>query len=145
MLRLHTFGTTQRVQAATLVQPAILGKGVRDFLFDAFLHVALHDRPPLATPDGESPPPTGSQIWVPPINWGRHLVGHAMPGRVDTKGRTRYHEPNMAHPPPSTTPSDSKEWESETWVSQMASLSNFRDHVPGDVPTPDNQQPASSE
>ena len=26
----------------------------------------------------------------------------------------------------------------------MTSLSNFRDHVPDDVPTPDNQQPAPS-
>ena len=26
----------------------------------------------------------------------------------------------------------------------MTSLSNFSDHVPGDIPTPDNQQPAPS-
>ena len=31
-----------------------------------------------------------------------------MPGRVDTKGRTRYHQPDMAHPPSSATPSDTK-------------------------------------
>ena len=67
-----------------------------------------------------------------------------MPGRVDTKGRTRYHEPNMAQPPPSTTPTDTMAWETRTWVDRMASLSNFRDHVPGDVPTPDNQPPAPS-
>ena len=65
-----------------------------------------------------------------------------MPGRLDTKGRTLYHEPNMAQPPPSATPSDTKAWERETWVDRMASLSTFRDHVPGDVPTPNNQQPA---
>ena len=65
-----------------------------------------------------------------------------MPGRVDTKGRTCYHEPNMAHPPPSATPSDTKEWQRETWVDRMASLSNFRDHIPGDVPPPENQLPA---
>ena len=81
---------------------------------------------------------------MPPVDWGQHLVEYPMPGRVDTKSRTRYHEPKMAHPPTSTIPSDTKEWERETWVDRMAYLSNFRDHVPGDVPTPDNQQPASS-
>ena len=67
-----------------------------------------------------------------------------MPRRVDTKGRTRYHEPDMAHPPPSATPSDTKEWERETWVARMASLSNFRHYVPGDIPNHDHQQPAPS-
>ena len=65
-----------------------------------------------------------------------------MPGRVDTQGRTRYHDPNMAHSRPSATPSETKAWERETWVDRMPSLSNFRDHILGDVPTPDNQQPA---
>ena len=142
MLRLDTSGSTQRIQAATLVQAATLGKGSRDFQLDAFLHVARQDRPALAYPDGESLPPTGSWIWVPPIDWGRHLVGHPMPGRVNTKGRTRYHEPNMARSPPSTTRSNTKEWEREKWVDRMASLSTFRDHVPGDVPTP--RQPSAS-
>ena len=137
-------GTTKRIGPTTPVQAATLGEGVRDFLFDAFLHVARHDRPPLATPDGESPPPTGSRILVPPIDWGQHLVRHPMPGHVDTKGRTCYPEPDMAHPPLSATPSDTKEWERETWVDQMASLSNFRHQVPGDVPTPNKQQPALS-
>ena len=68
MLCLRTSGTSTRIRAATLVQAATLGEGVRDFLLDAFLHVARHDRPPRATPDGESPPPTGSRIWVPPID-----------------------------------------------------------------------------
>ena len=144
MLRLHTSGTTQRIRAATLVQAATLGEGVRDFLFDAFLHVARRERPPLATPDGESPPPPGDRVWVPPIDWGRHLVGHPEPGRVYTKGRTRYHEPNVAHPPPSTTPTDTMACERRTWVDRVTSLSNFTDHVPGDIPTPDNQQPAPS-
>ena len=85
MLRFHTSGTTQRIRAISLVQAATLGEGVRDFLFDAFLHVARHDRPPLATPDGESPPPTGDRIWVPPIDWGRHLVGHPVPERENTQ------------------------------------------------------------
>ena len=67
-----------------------------------------------------------------------------MPGRVDTKGRTCYHQPDMANPPPSATPSDTKEWERETWVARMASLSKFRHHVPGDVPSTDDQQPAPS-
>ena len=101
MLRLHTSGTTQRIRAATVVPAATLEEGVRDFLFDAFLHIARYDRSPLATPDGESPPPTGNRVWVPRIDWGRHLVGHPVPGQVHTKGRTRYHEPNMAHPPTS--------------------------------------------
>ena len=105
---LRTSGTSTPIRAATLVQAATLGERVRDFLFDAFLHVARHERPPRATPDGESPPPTGSRIWVPPIDWGRHLVGHPVPGRVDTKGRTRYHEPDMAHPPPTPPPTAPK-------------------------------------
>ena len=50
----------------------------------------------------------------------------------------------MAHPPPSATPSDTKELDTETWVARMASLSNFRHHVPGDVPNPDDQQPSPS-
>ena len=70
MLRLRTSATIQRIRATTLVQAATLGEGVRDFLFDAFPHVARHDRPPLATPDGESPPLTGDRIWVLPIDWG---------------------------------------------------------------------------
>ena len=86
----------------------------------------------------------GRRIWVPPIDWGRHLVGHHIPGQVDTKGRTRYHEPDMAQPQASATPSDTKESERETWVDRMASLSNFRHQVLGDLPTPDNQQPAPS-
>ena len=109
MLRLHTSSTTRRIRANTLVQAATLGEGVRDFLFDAFLHVARHDRPPRATPDGESPPPTGSRIWVPPIDWGRHLVGHPVPERDSTQGRTRYREPNVARPPPSATPDNTEE------------------------------------
>ena len=81
---------------------------------------------------------------MPPIDWGRHLVGHPVPERVDTKGRTRYHEPDMAHRPPGATPDNTKEWERETWVARMASLSNFRHHVPGDIRTPDERQPAPS-
>ena len=144
MLCLRTCGTTQRIRATTLVQVATLGEGVRDFLFNAFLNVARHDRPPRATPDGESPPPTGSLIWVPPIDWGRHLVGHPVPERDSTQGRTRYREPNMAHPPSSATPDNTKEWVREKWVVWMASLSNFRHRVPGDIPTPDDRQPTSS-
>ena len=144
VLRLHTSGTTKGIRAITLVQAATLGEGVRDFLFDPFLHVARHDRPPLAGPDDESPAPTGDRIWVPPIDWGRHLVGQPVPEQMDTQGRTRYREPDVAHPPPSATPSDTKEWERETWIARMASLSNFQHHVPGDVPDPDNQQPAPS-
>ena len=43
-----------------------------------------------------------------PMDWGRHLVGHPMLERLDTKGRNHYEEPNMAHSPPSATPSDTK-------------------------------------
>ena len=120
----------------------VLEEDIRDFLFDAFLHVARHDCPPLATADGENPPPTGSLIPVPAIDWGQHLVGHPSMGRVVAKGRTCYHEPNMARHPPCATPSDTKAWETETWVHWMASQSQFRDQVPGDVPVPSNQQPA---
>ena len=144
MLRLRTSGTTKHIRATTLVQAATLGEGVRDFLINAFLHVTRHNRPPLATPDGESLPPTGSRIWVPPTDWGWHLVGHPMLGRVHSKGRTRYHEPDMAHHPPSASSSETKEWERETCVAWMASLSNFRHHIPGDVPTPHDQQRAPS-
>ena len=35
---------------------------------------------------------------------------------MTTKGRTRYCEPNMAHPPPSTTPANTMTWERRTWV-----------------------------
>ena len=68
--------STQRIRATTLVQADTVGEGVRDFLFDAFLHVARHDRPPLATPDGESQPPKGDRMWVPPIDWGRGHPDH---------------------------------------------------------------------
>ena len=60
MLHLHTFGTTQRIGAATLVQAATLGEGIRDFLADALLHVTRHERPPLASPDRECQPPKGT-------------------------------------------------------------------------------------
>ena len=63
---------------------------------------------------------------------------------MDTKGCTRYQVPSMAQPPSSTGPMNTKEWERRTWVDRPASLSNFRDHVPGDIPTPDNQQQAPS-
>ena len=144
MLRLQTSSTTQRIRTITLVQAATLGEGVPDFLYDAFLHVARHDRLPCTTPDGKSPPPTWNRIWVPPINWPRHLVGHPVPEREDTQGRTCYCEPNMALPPPGATPSNTREWERETWVARMASLSNFRQHVPGDIPRPDDRQLAPS-
>ena len=67
-----------------------------------------------------------------------------MPERENTLGRTRYREPNMAQPPPSAGPSNTKEWERETWVALMASLSNFRHHVLEDITIHDNRQPAPS-
>ena len=140
MLRLRTSGTTQRIRATTLVRATTLGEGVREFLFDAFVYVARHDRPPLATPDSESPPPTEDRIRVPPIDWGRQLVGHPMLGRVDTKRRTRYHEPNMADASPSATPKRHQ----TVGKGNLGTLSNFRHVVPGDVPTADYQQPAPS-
>ena len=57
MLPLRTSGTTKPIRAATLVQAATLGEGVRDFPFHAFLHVARHERPPLATPRVNARPP----------------------------------------------------------------------------------------
>ena len=50
----------------------------------------------------------------------------------------------MTHSQPSTTPTDTMEWERWTWADRVTPLSNFRDHVPGDIPTPSNQQPAPS-
>ena len=102
---------------------------------------ALRSPPPTAN---APPPPPGDRVWVPPIDWVRHLVGHPELEQVTTKGRTRYREPNMAHPPPSTTPTDTMAWETRTWVDHVASVSNFTDHVPSDIPTPSNQQPAPS-
>ena len=99
MLRLRTSSTTKRIRATVLVPAATLEGGIRDFLFEAFLHVAGHDRPPLATPDSESPPPRGRRIWVLPIDWGRHLVGQPVSGRVDINSDSRYLKPDMAHPP----------------------------------------------
>ena len=63
---------------------------------------------------------------------------------MTTKGRIHYRKPNMAHPPPGTTPGDTMESKRRTWLDRVASLRNFRDHIPGDIPTPDNQQPAPS-
>ena len=63
-----------------------------------------------------------------------------MPEREDTHSRTRYRKPNMA----SATPSKPKEWERGSWVARMARLSNFSHHVPGDIPTPHDRQPAPS-
>ena len=81
---------------------------------------------------------------MPSLDWVRSVVGHPEPGRVTSTGRTGYREPDMAHPQPSTTPTNTMGWKRRTWVERMASLSNFRDHVQGDIPTPDNHQPAPS-
>ena len=144
MLRLHTSGTIQRIRAATLLQAATLQEGVRDLLFDAFHHVAQHERPSLATPACESlPPPRRLHLGAP------HGLG-VTPGRTHRawagghKKPHRYHEPNIARPPPSTTPADTMAQERRTWTDSVTSLSNLRDHVQGDIPTPNNQQPAPS-
>ena len=78
------------------------------------------------------------------MDWRQHLVGHPELRQVATKGRTRYREPNMAHPLPGTTPSDTMAWDRRTWVDRVALLSNFRDNLPADIPTPDKQQPDPS-
>ena len=111
VLRLHTSGTLGRLPPRRPTRP-----------------------PPTRHPRPREPAPHGGPNLVLPIDWGRHLVGHPVPERMDTQGGTRYHEPDMAQPPTSATPSDTKAWERETWVARMASLSNFRHHVPGDVP-----------
>ena len=80
MLRHHTSGTTQRIRAATLVGAATLREGVRDFDFDAFLHVARHDRPLLATADGESQPSTGEPNMGAPHGATRCRTPHAWAG-----------------------------------------------------------------
>ena len=81
---------------------------------------------------------------MPPIDCGRHLVGHHEPEQATSTGRTCCREPKMAHPRPNTTPTNTIALERRTWVDRAASLSNFREHVQGDIPTPDNQQPAPS-
>ena len=63
---------------------------------------------------------------------------------MTSTGRSRYCKPNMAHASPGTTRTDTMPWERRIWVDRVASLSNFRDHVPGDIPFLDNQQPAPS-
>ena len=68
MLGLRTSGTTQRIRATTLLQAAALGEGVQYFPFDAFLHAARQDCPPLATQDSESPPFAGDRVWMPFID-----------------------------------------------------------------------------
>ena len=35
-------------------------------------------------------------------------------------------------------------WERRTWVDHVASISNFREHVPGDITNPKNHQPTPS-
>ena len=50
----------------------------------------------------------------------------------------------MANPRPRTTPIHTMAQAGRTWVDRVASLNNFRDHVPGDIPTPDNHQLAAS-
>ena len=55
--------------------------------------------------------------------------------------------PPPPNPGPSTTPqqySSTISWERKMWVNRVTSLSNLRDHVPGDIPSPDNQHPAPS-
>ena len=81
---------------------------------------------------------------MPPIDWGRHLVGHPVPEREDTQGRTRYREPNITHPPPSATPSNTKEWERENMGSPDGLPEQIQHQFPGDIPTPDDRQPAPS-
>ena len=103
MQRLRTSGATQPIGASTLVQAATVGQCVRDFLFDAFLHVARHEGPRLPPPNANARPPPGDRVWVLTIDWGRRLVGHPYPERLTFTGRTRYHEPDMADPLPSTT------------------------------------------
>ena len=100
--------------------------------------------PPARHPRRREPSPPGDCVWVPPINWGRHLVGLAEPERVTTKGRTRYREPNMAQPPPNTTPTDTMAREMRMWVDRVPSLSNCRDYLPGDIPSSNDQQTAPS-
>ena len=63
---------------------------------------------------------------------------------MTTKGCTRYGEPNMAHTSPSTTQTDTMSWERRMCVDRVASLSNFRDHMPRDIRAPDNQRPPPS-
>ena len=50
----------------------------------------------------------------------------------------------MARPPCISTATDTMASKRMTWVDHVASLSNFRDHIPGDITTPKNNQPTPS-
>ena len=107
MLRIHTSGTTQRIRAATVVQEATLGEGVRDFLFDAFFQVARHDRPPLATPDGEGRPPRGAESGCSPSTGGDTLLDTPCRGGWTPRAAPATRSPTWPdlHPaPPPATP-----------------------------------------
>ena len=102
MLQHHCSGNCMDIRMATLVQAATVGKGVKDILFDDFLHTAKHEHPPPTGPPPERAPPPlpqGEHMWVPPIDWGRRLVGQPQK-RTTREGHTRYQEPKMPPPPP---------------------------------------------
>ena len=86
----------------TLVQATTLGEGVRDFLFDAFLHVARHVHPPLATRDGESPPPTGTESGCPASTGGDTLSDTPCRGGWTPRAASATTSPTwpIAHPVP---------------------------------------------
>ena len=80
----------------------------------------------------------------PPLGSGAEHI--TLPDQVAPRGQmSSSNRTNLkSRTSPSTTPTDTMVWEGRTWVHCVASLSNFRDPVPGDISTPDNQQPAPS-
>ena len=97
-----------------------------NLLFDASLHVAQHECPPLAIPDGRSPP-----LQRKPRLGAPHHLG-ATPCRIPRAGadvhQGQHPLPRAQHGPPPTQyhPTDTMPWERRTWVDRVTSLSNFR-------------------
>ena len=75
VLRLRTFWTIQPIWLAALVQGATSAQGIRDFILDAFLHVARQEGATLATPNSERPLPERGEHLSAPVSWGRQHVG----------------------------------------------------------------------
>ena len=95
VLCLRTSGTSTRIRAATLVQAATLREGVRDFLFDAFLHVARHNPPhaPPQTARAHPPRPAGQPQEPPAVRAppGAPAQGAGAPPAPAGRSRARPH------------------------------------------------------
>ena len=70
MLYLRTSGTSTPIRAATLVQAATLGEGVRDFLFDASSTSPDTSAPDAPPQTARARPPRGAGSGCPPSTVG---------------------------------------------------------------------------